>query len=187
MTQKEITQFYEKYKKRLYGIALRIVGDGMDAEEVVHDVIIKFLKFDSAKVATPQIEAWLCKSCVRGAIDVVRKRNARKRLYDSMDVDSEVDLQECEKGWNELIAKSEKKYLISLIDKCVRHMSDGYRMVLSLILFEGYDYQEVASIMNVEESSVRSQYLRGKRKLLQLIRQNGVDLNKGGCDNGGKR
>lgn len=169
MTPKEITQFYERYKIRLYNIALRIVGDGMDAEEVVHDVIIKFLRSECQGVAKPQIEAWLCKSCVRASIDVVRKRDVRKRVYDSVEIDSEVDYQECEKGWNELIAKNEKKRLIYLINKYMSQLSDGYRMVLSLVLFEGYDYQEVAEIMDVEESTVRSQYLRGKKRLMQLV------------------
>jgi RNA polymerase sigma-70 factor (ECF subfamily) len=172
MTPKEITQFYERYKIRLYNIALRIVGDSMDAEEVVHDVIIKFLRSEQQEVAKPQIEAWLCKSCVRASIDVVRKRDVRKRVYDSVEIDSDVDYQECEKGWSELIAKNEKKRLISLINKYMNQLSDGYRMALSLILFEGYDYQEVAEIMDVEESTVRSQYLRGKKRLLQLIQGN---------------
>ena len=169
MTPKEITQFYKRYKIRLYNIALRIVGDSMDAEEVVHDVIIKFLRSECQEVAKPQIEAWLCKSCVRASIDVVRKRDVRKRVYDSVEIDSEVDYQECEKGWSELIAKNEKKRLICLINKYMSQLSDGYRMVLSLVLFEGYDYQEVAEIMDVEESTVRSQYLRGKKRLMQLV------------------
>ena len=169
MTPREITQFYERYKIRLYNIALRIVGDGMDAEEVVHDVIIKFLRSECQEVVKPQIEAWLCKSCVRASIDVVRTRDVRKRVYDSVEIDSEVDYQECEKGWSELIAKSEKKRLIYLINKYMSQLSDGYRMVLSLVLFEGYDYQEVAEIMDVEESTVRSQYLRGKKRLMQLV------------------
>ena len=55
------------------------------------------------------------------------------------------------------------------IRKAMMGMPDGYRVVLSLLLFEGYDYTEAAQILQVEESTVRSQYLRGKRKLLGLI------------------
>ena len=50
-------------------------------------------------------------------------------------------------------------------------LPDGYRVILSLILFEGYDYQEVASLLHLKESSVRSQYLRGKRKLLDMMKE----------------
>ena len=45
----------------------------------------------------------------------------------------------------------------------------GYRVVLSLYLFEGYDMEEIASILNIRPASVRSQYLRGKRKLLEQL------------------
>ncbi|MCD8263248.1 MAG: hypothetical protein LUD02_03050 [Tannerellaceae bacterium] len=42
----------------------------------------------------------------------------------------------------------------------------GYWVILSLYLFEGYDMEEIAAIMEIKPASVRSQYLRGKRKLL---------------------
>ena len=63
----------------------------------------------------------------------------------------------------------EPREMISCIRKVMQGMPDGYRVVLSLLLFEGYDYAEAAQILQVEESTVRSQYLRGKRKLLGLI------------------
>ena len=169
MTPKEITQFYNKYKKRLYNISVRILGDGMEAEEVVHDVIVKFLRRDFSRVSKCEQEGWLCKSCVRGSIDVLRRRNSQKRLLDSLEYEIEEEVVDCEKRWNDIIVKAEKKRLIALIDSGIRCLPDGYRTVLSLHLFEGYDYMEIASILGVEESSVRSQYLRGKRKLLKFI------------------
>ncbi|MBO7249010.1 MAG: sigma-70 region 4 domain-containing protein, partial [Bacteroidales bacterium] len=48
---------------------------------------------------------------------------------------------------------------------------DGYRAVLSMILFEGFDYEEVAQIMEVKESTVRSQYMRGKERLIKIINE----------------
>ena len=44
------------------------------------------------------------------------------------------------------------------------------RMVLSLYLFEGYDMEEIAQILKLQPSSVRSQYLRGKRRLVELVK-----------------
>lgn len=171
MAPKEITQFYEIYKKRLFNISLRIVGNSMDAEEVAHDVILKFLRFDSSQVVKEQREAWLCKSCVRASIDVVRKRAASQKLFDGYD---EVENESCpdiEKHWNDVISINEKKRMIQLIYNNIRMLPDGYRVILSLILFEGYDYQEVASLLHLKESSVRSQYLRGKRKLLDMMKE----------------
>ena len=50
-------------------------------------------------------------------------------------------------------------------------LPEGYRVVLSLYLFEGYDMEEIAQILHVKPASVRSQYLRGKRKLIEGIKR----------------
>ena len=45
------------------------------------------------------------------------------------------------------------------------------RTVLSLYLLEGYDHEEIADILNVAQSTTRSQYIRAKQKLLQLLKE----------------
>ena len=56
----------------------------------------------------------------------------------------------------------------------MQQLPDGYRTVLSLYLFEGYDHEEIAEIMGVAQSTVRTQYIRGKQKLLQLLKKGEV-------------
>jgi len=48
-------------------------------------------------------------------------------------------------------------------------LAGGYRLVLSLNLFEGYDYEEIAQILDLKEVTVRSQYIRGKARLVEEI------------------
>ena len=52
-------------------------------------------------------------------------------------------------------------------------LSPGFRAVLSLYLFEGYDQEEIAGILGVTHATVRTQYIRGKAKLLQIIQRRG--------------
>ena len=61
------------------------------------------------------------------------------------------------------------QYTVAQIKEACKKLSAGYRVILSLYLFEGYDMEEIASILKIQPSSVRSQYLRAKRKLLDLI------------------
>ena len=55
------------------------------------------------------------------------------------------------------------------IKRAVKELPVGYRTILSLYLFEGYDMEEIASILKIKPASVRSQYLRAKQKLLNII------------------
>ena len=53
----------------------------------------------------------------------------------------------------------------------LKAMPDGYRTILTLKLIEDIDYKEIASMLGISESSVRSQYLRGRRKLAERLRE----------------
>ena len=46
----------------------------------------------------------------------------------------------------------------------------GYRTVLSLVLFEKCSYTEVSDLLNVTETTVRSQYHRARQKLLEILK-----------------
>lgn len=60
------------------------------------------------------------------------------------------------------------------VKKAVKNLPNGYRTVLSLHLFEGYDQEEIAEILQISHATVRTQYMRAKQKLLSLIKQGGL-------------
>lgn len=168
MVPKEITAFYNRYKQKLYTSSLRITGDSFDAEEVVQDTIIKYLRTNVSKMSEQQTEAWLRKACTRASIDMLRMRKGLKvKLEKYAAGDTEEDSGE---QWDVLFQSRSPQEMIAAVKKMLMQMPDGYRTVLSLLLFEGYDYSEASQILGVEESTVRSQYLRGKRKLAEMVK-----------------
>lgn len=169
MTRTQITDFYNKYKGHLYNTSLRIVGDPMDAEEVVQDTVLKYLRFEKNMVVQ-QEEAWLIKTCVRGSIDVVRKRKSSQEFIQEYKED--MSAKQLEDTSNQLwgALKSSTSSLVAKIKEGMASLPDGYRSILSMVLFEGYDYQEISEILGVKEATVRSQYMRGKIKLAEMIR-----------------
>ena len=97
MAHQEIIGFYNRYRQKLYNIALRITGDSLDAEDVVQDTVIKYLRSSTGKLADQQVEAWLCKVCVRASVDMLRVRKALKiKLERLAEEDSEED---CSRQW----------------------------------------------------------------------------------------
>jgi RNA polymerase sigma-70 factor (ECF subfamily) len=53
-------------------------------------------------------------------------------------------------------------------------LPEGYRVILSLYLLEGYDHEEIGQILNITENTSRTQFLRAKRKLSEVLRIKGV-------------
>lgn len=161
MTREEINTFYHRYRVRLFNTSYRILGDRMDAEEVMQDVMIKYLK-SGLSLPLPKEEAWLVKSTVRGAIDRMRKKKRDLEFLEEYKEDFVENIGDVK--WKDAAD------MIPRIKEGMERLPDGYRAVLSMILFEGFDYEEVAEIMGVKESTVRSQFLRGKGRLVEILR-----------------
>ncbi|MBD0260034.1 MAG: sigma-70 family RNA polymerase sigma factor, partial [Cytophagales bacterium] len=64
----------------------------------------------------------------------------------------------------------EIEWEVERVRKAIALLPDGYRVVLSLYLLEGYDHQEIADILGITESTSKSQYSRARQKLLQLLK-----------------
>lgn len=169
MTPAKLTTFYNKHKKVLYNAALRITGDSFDAEEIVQDTIIKYLRYNNMSMNEQQTEAWLRKCCVREAVDMLRRKKALIAALERY-AGEDVQPDESEKEWNGYLQEGEPSEIIRKIRRKLTEMPVGYRTVLSLLLFEGCDYSETAEILKVSESTVRTQYIRGKKKLLEMIK-----------------
>jgi RNA polymerase sigma-70 factor (ECF subfamily) len=134
----------------------------MDAEEVMQDAMIKYLK-SGMSLELPKEEAWLVKSTVRGAIDRLRKKKRDLEFLEEYKADSIENMGNVKWG--------DGAEMVPKIKEGIARLPDGYRAVLSMILFEGFDYEEVAQIMEVKESTVRSQYMRGKERLIEIINE----------------
>ncbi|MDR1257865.1 MAG: sigma-70 family RNA polymerase sigma factor [Tannerellaceae bacterium] len=150
---------YKKYASKLYMACLRITGNKMDAEESMHDAFLKvFGRLDLFR-EEQNFEAWIHRIAVHAAIDFVRQKAVELE-----------DLSPNYTGPDEEDETQEEsdRYAVEQIKEAVQKLPAGYRVVLSLYLFEGYDTEEIASILKIQPASVRTQYLRAKRKLLDI-------------------
>ena len=68
----------------------------------------------------------------------------------------------------------EMQYRADVLRRCIQELPDGYRVVLSLYLLEGYDHLEIAGILGITESTSKSQYSRARQRLRELAMQRGL-------------
>ncbi len=159
-------RLYRQYAKAMFNTSLRIVNNRADAEDVLQESFLAAFRLDNFDYSST-FGAWLKRIVINKSIDTLRKRKLitidinESTAYEMQDtgVIDEVNIQ--------LKVEAIKKAMISL--------PSGYRTVLSLFLFEGYTYEEIAEIMQIVPSTVRTQYHRGKQKLLQLLQKGGYD------------
>ena len=143
----------------MYNTALRIVNDEAEAADVLQEAFIDaFSRLDSFRQEST-FGLWLKQIVVNKSISALRKRK--------------VEIQPLEDGYEPIDEDESRADDIELqvasIKRAIGQLPDGYRIVLSLYLLEGYDHEEIAHILRISEGTSRSQYLRGKRKLLDYL------------------
>ena len=156
----DISRVYDMHAVRLYNIALRILGDESDAEEAMHDTLLKYHSYRK-KDEIADLSKWLSSVCIRKSIDTLRERHRYKDFL-SRYVETSEDVHEQELP---------EDLTVERIKAALKSLPDHYRLILTLHLFEGFDYQEISHITGHKESSIRSLYLRGKNKLAETLKE----------------
>jgi RNA polymerase sigma factor (sigma-70 family) len=69
---------------------------------------------------------------------------------------------------------SDQELKVREIKEAMAKLPDGYRVVISLYLFEGYDHEEISHILKISENTSRTQFMRAKIKLKGLLEKRGA-------------
>lgn len=157
----DIERIYDTYAPRLYRISLRIVGDEGDAEEIMHDTLLKLHEL-RRKDEILDLASWLSSVCIRKSIDRLRQKYSYKDFLsryasEDRDEDERIDM--------------DQEYDVESIRNALASLPDHYRLVLTLHLFEGYDYQEISQITGSKETSIRTLYMRGRQRLAKQLKE----------------
>jgi len=162
--QKAQFQIYKLYYKAMYNTSLRIVNDTMEAEDIMQESFLSaFEKIDTYS-GNVSFGAWLKKIVVNRSLDALNKHKA---IFE--DIDSHIGIRD-ESG-DETIRNEEVDLRVEEVKEAIERLPDGYRIILSLYLLEGYDHDEIAEILSINSSTSRSQLSRAKQKLISELKQ----------------
>src|SRR5690554_797124 len=143
----------------MYNTALRIVKDEDEAADVLQDAFIDaFSRLDGFRQEST-FGLWMKQIVVNKSISALRKRKIEfLSLTGNEDViadDREID--------------EDLAYRVAAVRQAIDQLPEGYRVVLTLYLLEGYDHEEIAHILRISEATSRSQLMRGKRRVLERL------------------
>jgi RNA polymerase sigma factor (sigma-70 family) len=156
---------YRQYAKAMFNTSLRIVNNSSDAEDVLQESFLAAFRLDNFDFSST-FGAWIKRIVINKSIDVLRKR--RMTIID-IDESPAHEIQD-----TEIIDEENMQLKVEEVKKAISLLPNGYRTVLSLSLFEGYNYDEIAEMMQISATTVRTQYHRAKQKLLQNLQKGGL-------------
>lgn len=158
-------ELYKLYERAMYSAALRIVNHEAEAEDVLQEAFLEaFTRIVDFRGDTT-FGLWLKQIVVNKSINCLRKRKAEFVSVDGLEIADEISDQ----GFQEDIS-----WKVEEIKAAVRTLADGYRVVLTLYLFEGYDHEEISHILKISEATSRTQLMRGKQKLRNILEKKGA-------------
>lgn len=168
MTRKETTSFYQEHSRRLFNMSYRILLNAQDAEEIVQDTILKYVTMPWRPMQDAQVSAWLARTCIRASID--RLRQHRREALFLEEYARETDAGTPDEP--EIPAEASAARVLSAMQR----LPDPYRLVVTLSLAEGLDYDEIARYTGLKQATLRSHFLRGKQKLIALLKEDGKSI-----------
>ena len=146
----------------MYSISIRIINDDMEAEDVMQEAFLSAFKKIETYKGEVSFGAWLKKIVVNRSLDCLKKRKVQ---FEEV-TERTAQISDYQMGTKEVD--------VQMIKNAVQELPDGYRVVLSLYLIEGYDHDEISQILEISNSSSRTQLLRAKNKLKMILKDKEV-------------
>lgn len=195
MTREESIEFYKAYSRKLFNVSFRIVGDSALAEEIMQDTVLKFFRFvgegeradrdgdvgDSSlalrmtgeplrmtgdMAGRKATEAWLVRTCVRGSIDALRRLKREREFLGEYET------------WQESAAEvgqenpgGERRISVEEVKKAMGALPPPYRLILTLVLIDGLDYEEISEITGEKEGALRTRFSRARKMLAERLKE----------------
>jgi len=150
---------YERYSAKMLVVCYRYGHNREDAEDMLQEGFIKVFSQIHTFENRGALEGWIRRIMVHTCINNLKKN---KRFNESVDLIHANSIQVREESIPSIIQAKE-------VVECIRLLPIGYRTVLNLYAIEGYSHKEIASMLDIEESTSRSQYTRAKAMLEDVL------------------
>ncbi|BDD10392.1 RNA polymerase subunit sigma-24 [Fulvitalea axinellae] len=151
-------KLYQQYAPGMYNVCKRMVNDEDDAKDVLQEVFISAFSNIGNYRGDATFGAWIKRIAVNKSINFLNRKRAEL-----------VPLGDSDPADQSAYDEDGDKWSVETVRSALRKLPDGFRVVVSLYLFEGYDHQEIGEILGISPSTSKTQYMRGKKKLLNLL------------------
>ncbi|MEP6675335.1 MAG: sigma-70 family RNA polymerase sigma factor [Ferruginibacter sp.] len=150
---------YNRFSPRMLGVCYRFAKNREDAEDMLQEGFIKVFTQIHQYRNEGALEGWIRRIIVHTCINIIKKN---KKFSDSVDIAYANGIHVKEELIPSILQAKQ-------VVECIRLLPVGYRTVLNLYAIEGFSHKEIADLLDIEESTSRSQYTRSKAMLKDIL------------------
>jgi RNA polymerase sigma factor (sigma-70 family) len=157
-----------EYKHRVYNVVLGLVQQETEAEDLVQEVFIQVYLHITKFRNDSKLGTWIYRIATAKALDIIRKRNTRKRFGQLLSVFGGAEQVEIPEFHHPGIAL-ENKEMAAILFRALQQLPETQRTAFVLIKTEGLSYEETSVIMQTSIKSVEAYMHRAKQQLKKIL------------------
>jgi RNA polymerase sigma-70 factor (ECF subfamily) len=154
-------ELYVLYAKQMFNVSMRILDNRNEAEDVLQESFVAAFRGIRSFEGKSSFGSWLKRIVINRSLDVLKKRKHVFLTVEGFDIPEEEILEE----------DNTITYDAALITEAINRLADGYRVILTLYLFENYSHKDIAEKLGISENTSKSQYLRARKKLSAYLKE----------------
>jgi len=155
----------ERYKDLIFTIAIRMLKNREEAEEVAQDVFVKIFKSLSKFKGDSKFSTWIYKIAYNTCLDVLKKYNKQNNFI-SIDEYQEKQIPELENIFDALVLKEQQV----IIQKCLSLLPYEESILLTLYYYEEQSLEEIAKVLNISQNNAKVKLFRIRKKFENILR-----------------
>jgi RNA polymerase sigma-70 factor (ECF subfamily) len=156
----------DKHKDMVFTIALRIVRNREDAEEIAQDVFVKVYQALATFKKESKFSTWLYRIVYNTAIS-----KTRKKQFETTDLNYEIVENYSEDDINEDLNRLDNNEQKKVINTVLKKLNPEDHMLVTLYYFKEYSTEEISEIVNISQSNVKVKLHRIRKKLYGEIQK----------------
>jgi RNA polymerase sigma factor (sigma-70 family) len=161
-------QLYHRYAPTMLGVCLRYSRSREEAEDLLQEGFIKVFNHIGHFKGTGSFEGWIRRIMVNTAINHYHAALKQQFLHvENLDNLGHLAEQESEPIFDHTVESIDIPP--DLVMNLIQKMPEGYRMVLNMYVFEGYQHKEIADMLGISENTSKSQLSKGRKYLKSLV------------------
>jgi RNA polymerase sigma factor (sigma-70 family) len=152
-------ELYNRYSPKMLAVCYRFAHNRDDAEDMLQEGFIKVFKQLHTFENRGAFEGWIRRIVVHTCINILKKN---KKFSESVNIIHATGVQVREESIQGIVQAKQ-------VVECIRLLPVGYRTVLNLYAIEGFSHKEISQMLDIEESTSRSQFTRAKTMLEEIL------------------
>ena len=162
-------ELIKAYEKKIYNIAFRMTGDRDDAYDIAQETCIKIYRSIKNFREDSSFATWVYRITSNVCIDEIRKRknNVVPLAVASDDGEYEIPLADNGKLPEKVYEERDES---EAIRSCILDLEDEYRIIIVLRDMQGYTYEEISKMLNINMGTIKSRLNRARNLLKGKIK-----------------